>query len=164
MKRRNCREVRFILFTLIWLGILSFFAMDNCSAIQDVTGDGKAQGMNMESIAPQFEKALHLAEAENWRQAESILQDLHAVYPHNREIANNLAVVYFYQGRIDKALELLATILTEDPQTRTLILNLQKLYGYSAAEAYRQGLGLNEKTSMPRLHLSHDLEPTFPAD
>lgn len=135
--------------------------MDNCSAMQDVTGDGRLQEMNMENIGPRFEKALHLAEAENWRQAESILLDLHTAYPHNREIANNLAVVYFYQGRIDKAQELLATILALDPRTRTLILNLQKLNGYNTAEAYRQGLGLNEKTSLPRLLLSRDLAPTL---
>jgi hypothetical protein len=35
------------------------------------------------------------------------------------------------------------------------------LYGYSTAEAYRQGLGKEEKTKMPGLLLSRTLSPQF---
>jgi hypothetical protein len=116
------------------------------------------------AVEQKFQKALQLAEAEDWQNAAGLLKELHRQWPANREIANNLAVVYFYQGRIDKAQELLAEILESNRETRTSFQNLQMLYGYVTAEAYRQGLGSDRKSKLPPLILKRSLTPPAPPE
>jgi tetratricopeptide (TPR) repeat protein len=128
-------------------------------AYADTTGSGDPA-----DVEQKFHKAIQLAEAEDWHNAASLLQELHRQWPANRAIANNLAVVFFNQGRIDKAQELLAEILESNSETRISFQNLQMLYGYVTAEAYRQGLGSSRKTKLPPLILKRSLAPPAPPE
>lgn len=104
-----------------------------------------------------FKTALNFAEARDWGKAAALLEELRKIDPTNIDIANNLAVVFFHQGRINKAQQLLAEILESNEETRTSFRNLQLLYGFVTAEAYRQGLGENKKSTIPELILRRSL-------
>lgn len=96
-----------------------------------------------------FNQATIAMSQHNWEQAEKLLSGLHNQFPKNDFISNNLAVIYFNQGRMDEAQELLSEIIRSTEATRTAFENLQTLYGYSAAKAYSKGLNLLKPIELP---------------
>lgn len=118
---------------------------------------GIATGDLLPTLKLEFDQALHFAEAEDWQKANDILKKLHKLWPDNKQITNNLAVSYFYLGRIDKAQNLFAEVLESSQETRTSFQNIQFLYGYATAEAYRQGLGIDKKIKLPEMILKRSL-------
>jgi len=104
-----------------------------------------------------FAQGLRFAAAEDWQKAAPIFEELLKQYPTSMEVANNLAVVLFHLGRIDRTQEILAGILEGNEETRTSFRNLQLLYGYLTAEAYRQGMGDPKRSRRPTMLLKQTL-------
>jgi len=101
-----------------------------------------------------FEQASMAMSQHSWAQAEKLLSQLHAQWPSNYSVTNNLAVTFFNLGRLDEAQELFSQVISSTEHTRTAFQNLQTLYGYSAAKAYSKGLNLLKPIELPNMLVS----------
>jgi len=100
-----------------------------------------------------FKQAMESIDNNNWVLAESLLNGLYNQFPNNRVITNNLAVVCFNQGKLEKSQKLFSSIIEQNKLTATAYRNLKKLYSYSAAKTYSTGLKLLKPIELPQLSI-----------
>jgi len=105
-----------------------------------------------------FMKAIELLNEGKMDQAELMLEKLSSKSEATPEIFNNLAVIAARKGNFKKAVSLLQVALTKNPSAKITYDNLNRIFSYQAALAYRDALsGKNEQIESPVLELSNKI-------
>jgi len=102
---------------------------------------------------PEMERVYQLLKSADWSGAEISLNQLRDKYPDNQVLNNLLSVVFFNQGRTEIAQELLIDVIESNPQSKLAYYNLKKIFSYSAAKTYSEGLQLLTPVKRPRMDL-----------
>ena len=93
----------------------------------------------------------------DWNSAEKTLKLLKKKHPDNQVINNLLSIIFFNQGRTEIAQELLIDIIESNQQTKIAYYNLKKIYSYSAAKTYSEGLQLLTPVKRPMLSIDQSI-------
>jgi len=105
-----------------------------------------------------FMEAIELLKNGKMDQAESILEKLSNKSEATPEIFNNLAVIAARKGNFKKAVSLLQVALSKNPSAKITYNNLNKIFSYQAALAYRDALSDEQnKVESPVLELSNKI-------
>ena len=99
-----------------------------------------AQGEEHGSYRLQLAKATQLATSDNPDGARNLLEKITREYPDSPEAYNNLAVLAAYSEEWSKAIDLLEQAISTDESLQTSYHNLNQIYRYQAAMAYRAAL------------------------
>jgi tetratricopeptide (TPR) repeat protein len=108
--------------TLVWLRVGDLRAARRCLAAaseKSSSSDSLVEGT--------LNALLHLANSD-YTSAVSAFESLHAKFPTDAMISQNLAVSYLYTGRISSARSLLAELADTSPPFHSLIFNLSTIY------------------------------------
>ncbi len=99
-----------------------------------------------------------LAETGEAEAAKAMFEGLLADYPTSPAALNNLAVLYAAENQPDRAIEILEEALAGHSSYGTVFLNLRRVYGSLAGDAYRQALspGSAGVSKGPELDLVRD--------
>lgn len=100
-----------------------------------------------------FQQAVKMIDEEKWQLANSLFLGLNQQNPGNRLIKNNLAVILLNLGRIKEAQDMLTEVIQHDQASAIAYQNLKKIYSYSAAKTYSEGLNLLSPIEIPDLTL-----------
>jgi ketosteroid isomerase-like protein len=105
-----------------------------------------------------FMEAIELLKNGKMDQAELILEKLSSKSEATPEIFNNLAVIAARKGKFKKAVSLLQVALSKNPSAKITYDNLNKIFSYQAAVAYRSALSDEQnKVETPVLELSNKI-------
>lgn len=91
--------------------------------------------------------------------ALSLFTELYTAYPQNQQIKNNYAVVLFGSGKLEKAEEVLSSVIESNKEVNIAYKNLNKIYDYAAAKAYSNALGTEKEVTPQKLQIIEALAP-----
>ncbi|MFI3138537.1 MAG: tetratricopeptide repeat protein [Methylococcaceae bacterium] len=91
--------------------------------------------------------------------ALSLFTELYTAYPQNQQIKNNYAVVLFGSGKLEKAEEVLSSVIESNKEVNVAYKNLNKIYDYAAAKAYSNALGTEKEVTPQKLQIIEALAP-----
>ncbi len=127
---------------------------------------------NSDSLQLGLTEAIQLAVADKHDDARDLLKKISTQYPDSPEAYNNLAVLAAYSEDWKSAVSLLEKALATNRNLQTSYQNLNRIYRYQAALAYRAALpdaeakplalpGLIMLTTPPPSTVQEDEEPVF---
>lgn len=93
-------------------------------------------------------------------EALRIFTELYKDYPQNQQIKNNYAVLLFVDGKIEKAEEVLSSVIESNKEVNIAFKNLNKIYDYAAAKAYSNALGTEKEVVPQKLQIIDTLSHT----
>jgi hypothetical protein len=91
--------------------------------------------------AQELARATDLARAGKTTDAVRLLEALVAAYPQDPLPYNELALLLYARGEVERARDLLQRAADTDPRYATVLRNLQTVYGVMASRAYERALG-----------------------
>ncbi|MEM7206763.1 MAG: hypothetical protein AAF434_02960 [Pseudomonadota bacterium] len=112
------------------------------------------------SLTMRLAKATALVSANNTEGARDLLEAITEEYPDSPEAFNNLAVLAAYSEDWSEAIALLQKALATDKRMNTSYQNLNQIYRYQAALAYRAALVDSDDTPLPLPDLTMLQAPT----
>ncbi len=98
-----------------------------------------------------FNQALSMMKTQQWQAAYGLMYGLSTQYPENRIVKNNLAIILLNQGELKEAQAMFVQVIELDRISGIAYQNLKKLYSYSAAKTYSEGLKLLKPVEVPEL-------------
>jgi hypothetical protein len=104
------------------------------------------------AVVPPAELARAATLARTGKRAEAarLLEALVAAYPQDPRPYNELALLHYARGDVERARDLLQRAADTDPRYATVLRNLQTVYGVLASRAYERALGTGT-TGVPAL-------------
>ena len=155
-----------------WCLVVSFsvvgFAQGGFTRISTLADSGKSQEAlreldgylrrNPDDERARFLQGVLLAESGDGDAAKMVFEELLASFPESPDALNNLAVLYAADNLPDRAIEILEQALAAHPSYGTVFLNLRRVYGSLASDAYRQALSPESAAASngPELELVRD--------
>ncbi|MEM7292995.1 MAG: hypothetical protein AAF420_06305 [Pseudomonadota bacterium] len=131
----------------------SLFSHCLCGLALCATGLTTAVMASESPLSVRLAKATQLAIEDNRDDARNMLEAIADEYPDSPEAYNNLAVLAAYSEEWPQAIELLEKALATDTRLETSYRNLNAIYRYRAAQAYREALqdAQSEPLALPDL-------------
>ena len=119
-----------------------------------------ALSADIDALRVHLTEAAQLVAADKHSDARILLREIADRYPDSPEAYNNLAILAVYSADWKGAISLLEQALATNPSLQTSYHNLNLIYRYRAAKAYRKALADEQTDSLPPLNLTMLTEPT----
>ena len=160
-----------------WCLVVSFsvagFAQSELTRISALADSGKSQealreldgylGRNPDDEQARFLQGVLLAESGDTDAARKVFEELLASFPESPDALNNLAVLYAADNLPDRAIDILEQALAAHPSYGTVFLNLRRVYGSLASDAYREALSSESAAESSSLELRLVRDWTVPS-